>query len=97
MDTLPPEVSRHLFDLSLFILTYREGTYGGNASNEFDGLFPGFEYWDTRHEVTKNGLINYEAAKKLDVADTIRKIWLLGYPNIATTAERFIRNLGVPV
>jgi hypothetical protein len=92
--TLPLEVSKHLFDISLFILLALDN---GDASNEFDALFPDFDYWETRTGVISHGGINYEGAPKINPSDSIRSIWLLGYPDIATTAKRYLRNLGVQV
>jgi hypothetical protein len=97
MDTLPPEVNKLLFDLSFFILVTDHGERSRDASSDFDALFPDFDYWTARRRAKLNHPTDYSAAAQLDVADTIRKIWLLGYPDIATTAKRYLRNLGVQV
>jgi hypothetical protein len=86
MNALPRDVSQQLFLLSIHVLMKASGT----ESNEFDGLFPEFNYWKVRRELYDDtDGPEYEAARQLNPADLIRTLWRLGYPDLASRAQRF--------
>jgi hypothetical protein len=86
MNTLPIDVSTLLVQLSLSLLLTTLPVE--DLSNEFDDLFPEFDYQEARRYYN----FTVEAIQQTDPQLIIQAIWRLGYPDIATTARKFFHD-----